>query len=93
MLGRGAYKYITNLRDLDQHCKVLDERRGTEKGPDCFELFKTVVENPCSRHSGVEAYRSFWPYEQCTNLYNLSLDLMKKYRFNVFPLKFQKLDL
>ena len=43
------------LRDLDQRCEVVDERRGTGKSPDCFELFKTVVENRRSRHSGVEA--------------------------------------
>ena len=43
------------LRDLDQRCEVVDERRGTGKSPDCFELFKTVVENCRSRHSGVEA--------------------------------------
>ena len=33
----------------------MDERRGTGKGPDFVELFKTVVENRRSRHRGVEA--------------------------------------
>ena len=42
------------LRDLDQPCEVVDERRGTGKSPDCFKLFTTVVENRRSRHSGVE---------------------------------------
>ena len=40
------------LRDLDQRCEVVDERRGTGKSPDCFELFKTVVENRRSERGG-----------------------------------------
>ena len=45
ILGETCLVGAHTLRDLDQRCKVVDERRGTGKGPDCFELFKTVVEN------------------------------------------------
>ena len=50
-----ALVVVHALLGLDHRCIVVDERRGTWKGPDSFELFKTVVENRRSQYSGVEA--------------------------------------
>lgn len=51
-----AFLVVVNpLLDLDQHCIVVGERWVMGKGPDCFELFKTVMENCSSQYSGLEA--------------------------------------
>lgn len=43
------------LLNLDRRCIVVDEHRGTGKGPDGFELFKSVVEDHRSHYCRVEA--------------------------------------
>lgn len=45
---------LVMVHDLDQRCTAADKRRGLGKGPECFELFRTVTEIGHSQYSGVE---------------------------------------